>query len=223
MKHFLFSVLLLSTGVASQAQQTPASSPTDSTETSRRSDYAPGEVVTPEGKVVQAYFPHSINGFEKTISYYNTHPEVRPFPKPHYISVDKINNMTVRGQYSETLEMNGKSLHLLAARLVDGPVELFNFAEAKSVPVPIPIPGAMLVPMAGIPYTKNHWYLRRAGVVTEVKRGKFEEQISEYLKAQPELAAKVKNKDKYYHYQDMVLIISEYNKLTNSPAGGSTN
>jgi hypothetical protein len=59
--------------------------------------------------------------------------------------------------------------------------------------------------------------------VTEVKRGKFEEQISEYLKAQPELAAKVKSKAKDYQYQDMVVIIGEYNKLTNSPASGSTN
>jgi hypothetical protein len=173
MKQFLPVLLLLGLSVTSQAQQAPTSSPTDSVETSRRSDYAPGEVVTPEGKKVKAYFPHSINGFEKTISYYNTHPEVRPFPKPHYISVDKIKTMTVRGQYSETLEMNGKSLHLLAARLVDGPVELFNFAEAKSVPVPIPsvaympalvtaaalndqAPGTARRQAFGIPYTKNH-------------------------------------------------------------------
>jgi hypothetical protein len=223
MKQFLPVLLLLSMSVASQAQQAPTSSPVDSTETSRRSDYAPGEVVTPEGKTVKAYFPHSINGFEKNISYYNAHPEVRPFPKPHYISVDKIKSMTVRGQYSETLSIHGKSLHLLAARLVDGPVELFNFAEAKSVPLPVPIPGAMLIPVVGIPYTKNHWYLRRAGVVTEVKRGKFEEQISEYLTAQPDLAAKVKGKAKDYQYQDMVRIVSEYNQQATGPTSGSTN
>lgn len=223
MKHLLLSTALFGASVASFAQQAPASSATDSTETSRRSDYAPGEVLTPEGKLVKAYFPHSINGFEKTISYYTTHPEVRPFPKPHYISVDKIKTLTVRGQYSETLSMNGKSLHLLAARLVDGPVELFNFAEAKSVPLPVPIPGAMLIPVVGIPYTKNHWYLRRAGVVTEVKRGKFEEQISEYLNTQPELATKVKSKAKDYQYQDMVRIITEYNQQAASAPTGSSN
>lgn len=221
MKAFLPGVLLL-LATASYAQQSPAiSTPADTTraaETSSKSEYAPGEVVTPDGKLVKAYFPISVNGFEKTISYYYSHPEVRPFPKPHFISVDKIRSMTVRGQYSETLALNGKSLHLLAARLVDGPVELFNFAEAKSVPLPIPIPGAVLVPIVGIPYTKNHWYLRRGGELLEVKRGKFEEQISQYLSTQPELAAKVRSKADGYQYQDMVRIISEYNQQADTSA-----
>ncbi|MBC6700393.1 hypothetical protein [Hymenobacter sp. BT190] len=208
---------MLLLGGAAHAQQSATAISADTTraaETSRQSDYAPGEVVTPDGKLVKAYFPISVNGFEKTISYYYSHPEVRPFPKPHFISVDKIHSMTVRGQYSETLSMNGKSLHLLAARLVQGPVELFNFAEAKSVPLPIPIPGAALVPIVGIPYTKNHWYLRRNGELVEVKRGKFEEQISAYLSAQPTLATKVRAKEDGYRYQDMVRIISEYNQQT---------
>ncbi|WBO84331.1 hypothetical protein [Hymenobacter yonginensis] len=217
----LLSGFLLLLATASYAQNSSSAAPTDTTraaETSSKSEYAPGEVVTPDGKLVKAYFPISVNGFEKTISYYYSHPEVRPFPKPHFISVDKIRSMTVRGQYSETLALNGKSLHLLAARLVDGPVELFNFAEAKSVPLPIPIPGAVLVPIVGIPYTKNHWYLRRGGELVEVKRGKFEEQISEYLSAQPELAAKVKGKADGYHYQDMVRIIGEYNQQAGASA-----
>lgn len=221
MKSLLPGVLLL-LATASYAQQSPAiSTPADTTraaETSSKSEYAPGEVVTPDGKLVKAYFPISVNGFEKTISYYYSHPEVRPFPKPHFISVDKIRSMLVRGQYSETLALNGKSLHLLAARLVDGPVELFNFAEAKSVPLPIPIPGAVLVPIVGIPYTKNHWYLRRGGELLEVKRGKFEEQISQYLSTQPELAAKVRSKADGYQYQDMVRIISEYNQQADTSA-----
>lgn len=125
----------------------------------------------------------------------------------------------MRGQYSETLSINGKSLHLLAARLVAGPVELFNFAEAKSVPVPLPVPGG-IIPIVGIPHTKNHWYLRRAGVVTEVKRGRFEEQVAEYLKDVPALADKVRRGEKAYHYQDMPKIVTEYNQQSGA-AGGS--
>ncbi|SHK08003.1 hypothetical protein [Hymenobacter psychrotolerans] len=218
MKLIFSAALLLATSVAAQAQQAPADS-VRAAETSSRSAYAPGEVMTPEGKQVKAYFPISVNGFEKSISYFNTHPEVRPFPQPRFISVDKIHSMTVRGQYSETLKLNGKSLHILAARLVNGPVELFNFAEAKSVPVPLPVPGAVFTPIAGIPYTKNHWYLRRNGELAEVKRGKFEEQLSEYLSTKPELAARVKAKAEGYRYQDMVRIITEYNQ----PAGSSAN
>lgn len=223
MKYNFLALLMLGGCLTAYAQQTSTGTASDTArtaaETSARSAYAPGEVITPEGKRVQAYFPNSVNGFEKTISYYYSHPEVRPFPKPHFISVDKILSMTVRGQYSETLKINGKSLGILAARLADGPVELFNFAEAKSVPLPLPVPGAAFVPIAGIPYTKNHWYLRQNGVVTEVKRGKFEEQISQYLSARPELAAKIRAKADGYHYQDMVRIINEYNQ----PAGSTSN
>lgn len=230
MKRFLPGVFLWLAATAGYAQQGPAVAPADTTQaatTSARSAYAPGEVITPEGKKVSAYFPRSVNGFEKAISYYATHPEVRPFPPTRYISVDKIRSLQVQGLYLETLSLNGKPLHILAARLVDGPVELFNYAESKGVPLlvplPIPIPGAVLIPIVGIPYTKNHWYLRRGGELVEVKRGKFEEQIIEYLSAQPELAAKVKEQAAGYQYQDMVHIIGEYNQQQAAAAGEAGN
>lgn len=222
MKLLLLGMFLLALHSAGHAQHSPTTTPADTsrlTDTSERSGYALGEVVTPEGRLVKAYFPKSVNGFEKTISFYYANPEARPAPKPHYISVDKVRSMTVREQYSETLAMNGKSLHLLAARLINGPVELFNFAEAKAVPLPIPIPGASLIPVLSIPYTSNHWYLRRSGELVEVKRGKFEEQLSEYLSAQPTLATKVRAKDEGYQYQDMVRIISEYNQQQAAASG----
>ncbi|GAA4002872.1 hypothetical protein GCM10022408_12940 [Hymenobacter fastidiosus] len=204
----LIGALLLALPAAARAQAPDSAQ----TETSARSDYAPGEVVTPTGQRVKAYFPNSVNGFEKTIAFYYSHPEVRPFPPAKLISVDKIHTMTVRGNHFETLTRNGKSLHVLAARLVDGPVELFNFAEEKGVPIPIPIPGAMLLPIASIPYTKNHWYLRRNGELTEVKRGQFVEQLRGYLQDQPALVEKVQQHTKYYQYPDMVHIITEYNQ-----------
>jgi hypothetical protein len=186
-------------------------------DTSGKSAHAPGTVVTPEGRVVKGYFPGSINGFEKTISFYLTHPEVRPFPQPKYISVDKIRSMTVRGFYFETLQKNGKSLHVLACRLVDGPVQLFNYAEEKGIPIPLPVVGFGLIPLASIPYTNNHWYLKRNGELTVIDRNRFVFEASSYFADYPALAQKIKAKDKDYQYQDMVRIVTEYNQR---PASG---
>ena len=94
--------------------------------------------------------------------------------------------------------------------MVDGPVELFTFADPKSVPIPVPLPGATAV--FAIPYINNHWYLRRNGELIEVRRGQFEKQIADYVQDSPALAAKVLSKDKDYQYQDMIRIITEYNQ-----------
>lgn len=166
------------------------------------------------------YLPHSVNGFEKFIDFCETHPEVRPYPQTKHISVDKIHCMTVRGQYFETLHDNeGKSMRILAPRLVAGPVELFNYAEGKSIPPIVPIAAiasmgaASTVLLLGINYTSNHWYLRRNGQLTEVKRSKFTEQVATYLQDAPELAQKVTARTKGYQYQDMPQIIAEYNSF----------
>jgi hypothetical protein len=224
MKRFLPGAFLWMATTAGHAQQSPAVAPADTArqlaDTSNRSGYALGEVKTPEGRLVKAYFPKSVNGFARSISFYYEHPEVRPVPKVHTISVDKIRSMMVHEQYSETLVIGGKSLHILAARLVDGPVELFNFAEARAVPLPIPIPGAALIPVLSIPYTNNRWFLRRGGELVEVKRGHFMEQLSQYLSTQPTLADRVRNNTEGYRYQDMVRIIGEYNQQ--QTAAGNT-
>lgn len=166
------------------------------------------------------YLPHAVNGFEKFIDFCETHPEVRPYPKTKHISVDKIHCMTVRGQYFETLHSDeGKSLRILAPRLVEGPVELFNFSEGKSVPPVLPIAAiasmgaASTVILLGINYTSNHWYLRRNGKLIEVKRSKFTEQVAAYLQDAPDLAQKVEARAQGYRYQDMPQIITEYNLL----------
>jgi len=202
------------------AASAQAVSDTAAIETSTRSTFAPGTVVTPEGRTIQLYLPHAINGFEKLISFCETHPEVRPYPKTKYISVDKIHCMSVRGQYFETLHSDdGKSLRILAPRLVEGPVELFNFAEGKSIPTIIPVAAiasaaaASTVLYLGVSYTSNHWYLRRNGKLMEVKRSKFTEQLATYLQDAPDLAQKVQTRAQGYQYQDMPQIITEYNLL----------
>ncbi|GAA3944904.1 hypothetical protein [Hymenobacter algoricola] len=206
------AVLAVGLFTARPAAHAQASDTSRLADTSRKTAHAPGEVLTPEGRLVKGYFPGSVNGFEKTISFYLTHPEVRPFPKPKYISVDKIRSMTVHGFYFETLQQKGKSLHVLACRLVDGPVQLFNYAEEKGIPVPLPIIGFGLIPLASIPYTKNHWYLKRNDELTVIDRSRFVFEVSTYFADYPALAQKIKQKGKDYQYQDMVRIVTEYNR-----------
>ncbi|SMB94039.1 hypothetical protein SAMN00120144_2328 [Hymenobacter roseosalivarius DSM 11622] len=175
--------------------------------------FALGEVTTPEGRKIRLYLPVSTDGFGKVLSFYDKSPDIRSKPKMKMIGVDKVQSMVVEGIYSETMIVEGKNKKVLATRLLEGPAELFNYAEAEAIPIPVaPLAGAVMV-MAAIPYTNNHWYVRRGGELVEVKRSIFRQQMTEYFKDCPELAQKIQQDLSDYQYRDMRAIIAQYNLL----------
>ncbi|MGY2130968.1 hypothetical protein ACW9KT_01980 [Hymenobacter sp. HD11105] len=204
--------LLLGLSRASLAQQDALE--VDSAKPSREyRGFALGEVTTPEGRKIRLYLPVSTEGFGKALSFYDKSPDIRPKPKMKMIGVDKVQSMLVEGIYSEIMIVDGKNKKVLAARLLEGPVELFNYAEAEAIPIPVaPLAGAVMV-MAAIPYINNHWYVRREGELVEVKRSIFRQQMTEYFKDCPELAQKIQQDLPNYQYRDMRAIIAQYNLL----------
>lgn len=167
------------------------------------------EVTLASGRKVQGYFSLITTGLEQHIYYCETNPEEKPRPVAKFVKVDNIRSLTQRGIYAETLRLEGKSLHVLAPRVIDGPVELFTYAEPQSVPVPLPLPGA--VGVIGINYTNNHWYLRREGKVVVVTHNNFRALMSEYTADCLALKAQISQNAAEFRYKDMPNIVRLYN------------
>ena len=96
---------------------------------------------------------------------------------------------------------------MLAPRLLAGPVELFTYAEPRSVPVPLPRAAVL---MAGVAYTNTRWYQRRNGQVTTVRRGQFAQQLSAYFADCP--AQTVAREDEHHRFRDLPPLVDEYNR-----------
>lgn len=217
MKQLLLTIsLLLAVPLLTRAQES-SSDTTHIQDTSKRSDMAWSEITLASGRKVEGYFSLISIGMEKQIYYCETNPEKKPRPTMKLVKIDNIQSITQRGIYAESLRHGGKSLRILAPRVVDGQVELFVYAEPQRIPVPVPLPGAVAI--IGINYTNNHWYLRRNGMLTIVTHSNFQELMSSYTTDCLAIKAQISNSADGFRYKDMPNIVRLYNDFL---AKGST-
>ena len=119
--------------------------------------------------------------------------------------------------------LNGKRKHLIATRVVNGPVELFNYTEIQQTTAMVPIGGlgtaAVVAVGAGIGgYPDRQWFLRRAGQgLVKVGRSEFKAQMAAYFHDDPELVAALNAGQ--LHYREMVKVVQGYNEHLTRPAG----
>ncbi|MCC3155882.1 hypothetical protein LJ737_01445 [Hymenobacter sp. 15J16-1T3B] len=222
----LFALSLCTTAPAALAQQ-PATAQPDSIrwrDTKPDARHGLGTmIVEADGRRVRAYLPTDAFGFEALVPYLPSNPEVRPFPKAKVVKVELLRSMTVRERYYETMRLPGDAHpRIMAWRVVnDGPVELFVYSDSAVPMVPLLGFGVGLLTAALSTIPNSHWYLRRDGQLLAVERGKFREQMSQYVQDCVALQAQIRTGAKDFGYGDMPRIISLYNDYLRqqAPAG----
>jgi hypothetical protein len=167
-----------------------------------------GELTKADGTKLTAYLPSTRMGYERILDYFETPPGQKPHAARHTLPMKQVHCMSVYGRYYENLGDDGAPAKVMALRVLAGNTDVFTYAQPKMLPVPVPGVGALLVNA----YTNNHWYLRRNGEITELRRGKFAEQLSAFLADYPELARRVANAETNYGYRNTLTIMNEYNK-----------
>ncbi|TGE19726.1 hypothetical protein [Hymenobacter elongatus] len=175
-----------------------------------------------------AYFPVDCIGFQETIGYFRSNPEVRPFPKMQYIKVDKLRSATIRGHYHENMRESGRA-DVLALRALEGPVQLFVMSgtAADNVPLLTMVPVLSLVAgaavLGGSAIERNLWFVRRApGPLMPVSRSAFRTQMSGFTADCPALSGPIAAGAEGYRYGDMVRIVQRYNNFITSKAQPET-
>ena len=186
--------------------------------------YAQAEIMGPDGKRNYVFMQPNLNGYAKTLPFKRTaEATCRALAEPLHISVDKVKWMRVAGLYQEHMVLQGKPQRIIATRLVDGPVELFNHTQVDPVVLPF-VPGAglataviagavaggALAAAGGGGIKERHWYLRRDGELVKVSRGHFIEQLTKYFGDDAEVVAALTREQ--VHYQDMVAVVEAYNQ-----------
>lgn len=167
-----------------------------------------------DGTEIHAFLPTRYPGYEVVIDYFSTPPANGEWNSRQSLKIDKCVSMEVRGRVYETVQHKNKNTKIMALRVVEGPVSLFTYVEARQIFLPIPLGVGLATPLLGIPISgKNHWYVRRKGVWTEIPRSQFSRVMMSYLSDAPDLAAKVGNSTSGYLYNDMIYIVNEYNKI----------
>ncbi len=189
--------------------------------------YGKAEILGSDGKTHQVFIPISVNGFAKLLPFYRREEDLRRFgTEPLNIDVDKVQSIRLNDLYQEHMVVQGKRKHILASRLAEGPVELFNYTEvSQAVPVIIPLGGVsgpmmmMTLGVGGIP--NRTWYLRRKGELMQVSRAYFLPQMAIYFQDDAELVAALQAGK--LHYKDMLTLVRTYNRhkaeAASSPAG----
>ena len=193
--------------------------------------YVRAEIMGPDDKRHYVFMQPNPNGYAKTLPFKRTVEAThRALMEPLYISVDKVKWMKVAGLYQEHMVLKGKPQRIIATRLVEGPVELFNHTQVEQVVVPIPgvglaaaavagavVAGAMLATNAG-GIVERHWYLRRGGELVKVSRTSFLEQLTAYFQDDAEVVAALQRGQ--VRYPDMVVVVESYNRhKAAAPAG----
>lgn len=140
----------------------------------------------------------------------------RGLKRKHYLFVKVKNIQSIR--YADltyqSVQATGSSKEYLAREAVTGPVTLYVYTEAKSVPLPIPVAGAIL--HTAIPYDNSLLFLRRGNETVRINRAIYSEMMTAYFSDRPDLVEKIKNRT--YKYRDTEALVREYN---GSPAGGT--
>ncbi|RZK62598.1 MAG: hypothetical protein EOO59_02105 [Hymenobacter sp.] len=176
--------------------------------------FALAHITEPGGQTHWVYVPAGQPGFVRMLPFYRHKEEVRAFGQPWSISVDKVQKMRVYGVHYEHMVVQGKHKHLLAARVANGPVELFNYTETTQVlpasVVGAVVAGAILAGTAGEGIAERRWFLRRGGELVQVRRGDFAAQLSEYFKDDSATVAAVTQQQ--LRYPDMLALVQAYNQ-----------
>ena len=170
--------------------------------------YGKAEILGPDGKTHHAYVLINPNGFGGSLPFYRRTEEILKFGNaPFSIDVDKVQLLKVNGLYQEHIILKGKRKHILATRLVKGPVELFGFTQIiESGPA-----GTTGFVIGGLgSRTDCRWYLRRqGGELVEVDHIEFIAQMTHYFHDNTELVVALKKRK--VRYQDMVAAVQGYN------------
>jgi hypothetical protein len=178
--------------------------------------FALAHITEPGGQTHQVYVLAGQLGFARMLPFYRREEEVRRVGQPWSISVDKVQKMRLYGVYYEHMVVQGKRKHLLAARVANGPVELFNYTEVTQMAaMPFGLigavaAGAILAGTGGEGIAERRWYLRRGSELVQVQRSNFVTQISEYFKDDPETVSAVAQQK--LHYPDMLALVQAYNQ-----------
>lgn len=173
-----------------------------------------GTLTKTDGTQVYAYMPYGHAGYEKRINYFTPPLSFdNQLRHRHGVKVKDIKSMTVHGRTFKPIELPGKKPSVLALHLLEGPIALATYAEPRAIPIPIPLVVGLPMPIVNLNISdKNHWYLYRNGVWTEIRRAGFAETMSAYLFDNPELAGKVARQEPNYLHRDTPAIITEYNR-----------
>lgn len=181
--------------------------------------YGKAEILGPDGKTHYAYVLINAGGFGRYLPFYRREDEIRKFGNvPFSIDVDKVQSLKLNGLYQEHIVLKGKRKHILATRLVKGPVELFNFTQVlENMAMPNAGAGMMAGGFGG--RTDSRWYLRRqGGELVEVDRIEFIAQMTHYFHDDTEIVVALKQRK--LRYQDMVAVVQGYNEYLTHPAAG---
>ena len=191
--------------------------------------FGKAEILGPDGKTHFVWIPVNLMGFNKYLPFHRHKEDLDRFGRePFSIDVDKVQSIKLNGLYQEHMVLKGKRKHLIATRVVNGPVELFNYTEMVQTTAMVPIGGAgtAAVAAAGMAmgatglgsFPDRHWYLRRTGgELTKVTRSEFIAQMTAYFHDDPELVAALGAGK--LHYRDMVTLVQGYNEYVTRPAG----
>ncbi|UOQ99982.1 hypothetical protein MUN81_10885 [Hymenobacter sp. 5317J-9] len=216
----LLPALLLAASLPGRAQLLPPPSDTDTTshpDDSGLVRYRMGTLTRVDGTTIQGYMPCNRIGYGGGKLRYFMPPlsidaQLR---HPHTIKMDEIQRIDVYGRLYEPMRLKGKAPDVLALHLVEGPISLAVYVEPRTLPLPLPLPmvGYTAVPLLNFKLSdKDHWYVRRDGICTEIPRAHFAELMSAYLADNPELAGKVARQEPHYLHADTPAIVAEYNR-----------
>ena len=185
--------------------------------------FGKAEILGPDGKTHFVWIPINLMGFNKYLPFHRHKEDLDRFGRePFSIDVDKVQSIKLNGLYQEHMVVNGKRNHLIATRLVNGPVELFNYTEIQHTAAMVPIGGlgtaavaAVGVGIGGFP--DRQWFLRRSGQsLVKVGRAEFVAQMMAYFHDDPKLVAALKAGQ--LHYREMVKVVQAYNEFLTRPA-----
>jgi hypothetical protein len=173
-------------------------------------------VLAVTGKTYQLYVPLNRYGFSHELPVFQQESDMRRLDaQPQAMAVDRVQSVQTSQSYLEHMVIAGKRLHLLALRTANGPVELFSYTETKRIHMAARSVG--LEQNTGyVPYPqKQHWYLRRQGVLTEVQRENFAPQLAAYFQDDPATVASLTGGSVVY--QNLTPLVEAYNQRHPAP------
>lgn len=216
----IFTLFLAAT-LPGWAQLLPPPSATDTTSHTNEGgpvQYRMGCITKVDGSTITGYMPCNLAGYEGKLLYFLPPLSIdAQLRHPHTLKITEIKQLTVHGRLYETVQHQGKNTDVLALHLLEGPIALAMYAEPRAIPLPLPPIISLAQPLLAIKLSaKEHWYLSRNGVCTEMPRAHFAELMSAYLFDNPALAGKVARQEPAYLHANTPAIIAEYNRAKTS-------
>lgn len=173
-------------------------------------------VLAVTGKTYQVYVPLTRYGFSRELPVFQQESDLRRLDaQPQALAVDRVQSVQTEVSYLEHMVLNGKRLHVLALRTANGPVELFSYTETKRIHMAAR--GVGLEQNTGyVPNpARQHWYLRRQGVLTEVQPATFGPQLAAYFQDDPATVASLTSGATLY--QTLTPLVEAYNQRHPAP------